>query len=184
MRFRPATRLRQGASVTEKYEFIDAEYATYRESRQHVPSIVQMCEWLEVSRSGFYEWRIAPESARQREGASCSKLYDQGVYSRIPTGRTGTGGSTRTWPAGAWLPARSWSAGSCASWAWSPASRGRGGVQPAPRATARARHPRPREPRLHRGRARRENGRRHYLHFDLGGLALPGDGHRLRTRKQ
>ena len=29
----------------------------------HVPSIVKMCRWMEVSRSGFYEWRSAPESA-------------------------------------------------------------------------------------------------------------------------
>ena len=50
--------------MTEKFEFIDAEYAAYRESEQeHVPSIVKMCIWMEVSRSGFYEWRNAPESA-------------------------------------------------------------------------------------------------------------------------
>ena len=30
---------------------------------EHVPSIVKMCIWMEVSRSGFYEWRNAPESA-------------------------------------------------------------------------------------------------------------------------
>ena len=37
---------------------------------QYVPSIVKMCRWMEVSRSGFYEWRNAPESAtakRRRE---------------------------------------------------------------------------------------------------------------------
>ena len=28
-----------------------------------MPSIVKMCIWMEVSRSGFYEWRNAPESA-------------------------------------------------------------------------------------------------------------------------
>ena len=50
--------------MTEKFEFIDAEYAAYQESdEQYVPSIVKMCSWMEVSRSGFYGWRKAPESA-------------------------------------------------------------------------------------------------------------------------
>ena len=64
VRFRPATRLRPRPSVTEKFEFIDAEYAAYQESGDTcVPSIVKMCRWMDVSRSGFYEWRKAPESA-------------------------------------------------------------------------------------------------------------------------
>ena len=50
--------------MTEKFEFIDAEYAAYQESDdEHVPSIVKLCRWMEVSRSGFYDWRNAPESA-------------------------------------------------------------------------------------------------------------------------
>ena len=44
--------------MTEKFEFIDAEYAVYQESdHEYVPSIVKMCIWMEVSRSGFYGWR-------------------------------------------------------------------------------------------------------------------------------
>lgn len=38
-----------------KYELIDAEKATH--------SIVRMCQWLRVSRSGYYEWRTRPTSA-------------------------------------------------------------------------------------------------------------------------
>jgi transposase InsO family protein len=45
--------------VSDKYEFIDAEYATGAAA----PTITQMCAWLEASRSGFYEWRSRPESA-------------------------------------------------------------------------------------------------------------------------
>jgi putative transposase len=53
--------------VTSKYEFIDAEYAA---PSVHIdgksPAIVRMCQWLGVSRSGYYEWRSRPESATAR----------------------------------------------------------------------------------------------------------------------
>ena len=40
--------------MSDKFEFIDVEYAAYQESgEQYVPSIVKMCIWMEVSRSGF-----------------------------------------------------------------------------------------------------------------------------------
>ena len=48
--------------MTEKYEFIDAEYASPPVNAP-APTIVQMCRWLEVSKSGFYEWGSRPESA-------------------------------------------------------------------------------------------------------------------------
>jgi putative transposase len=53
--------------VSDKFEFIDAECAAYHLSgEKYTPSIVKMCLWMEVSRSGFYEWRVAPESATAR----------------------------------------------------------------------------------------------------------------------
>jgi putative transposase len=48
--------------VSEVYEFIDAQYATSRAA----PAITLMCRWLEVSKSGYYEWRSRPESATAR----------------------------------------------------------------------------------------------------------------------
>jgi putative transposase len=61
--------------VTERFEFIDAEYAAYRESDdEHLPSIMMMCRWMEVSRSGFYDWRNAPESATAKRRAGLALI--------------------------------------------------------------------------------------------------------------
>jgi putative transposase len=45
--------------VSDKYAFIDAEYAQAAE----VPTIGRMCGWRQVSKSGYYEWLHRPMSA-------------------------------------------------------------------------------------------------------------------------
>jgi transposase InsO family protein len=47
--------------VTEKYGFIDAQYASSSDE-ENAPAVSRMCEWLEVSRSGYYDWLSRPES--------------------------------------------------------------------------------------------------------------------------
>jgi putative transposase len=49
--------------VSARYEFIDGEKATLDAVGDKKYSVVKMCEWLEVSKSGFYEWWERPASA-------------------------------------------------------------------------------------------------------------------------
>jgi len=61
--------------VSDVFEFIETEYAgNSRANSEEAPSIVKMCAWLEVSRSGFYEWRSRPLSAAARRRADLSLL--------------------------------------------------------------------------------------------------------------
>ena len=67
--------------MTEIFEFIDAEYAANQESGDTcVPSIVKMCRWTEVSRSGFYEWRKAPESAASKRRGILALIIAKSFY--------------------------------------------------------------------------------------------------------
>jgi transposase InsO family protein len=73
--------------VSEKYEFIDAEYiANIDNPVVGAPTVVQMCGWLSVSKSGYYEWLARPMSntAKRREDlkikiAALFDLFD-GTY--------------------------------------------------------------------------------------------------------
>ena len=81
--------LREGAPVTDVYEFIDAEYATLV---RHAPAITQMCAWLGVSKSGFYDWRSRPESATAKRQEKL-RLLIRKIFDDSDGTRTGTGAS-------------------------------------------------------------------------------------------
>ena len=60
--------------MSDKFEFIDVEHAANTTNTESALSVVRMCALMEVSRSGFYEWRERPASAiaERRENL---KLY-------------------------------------------------------------------------------------------------------------
>lgn len=67
--------------MSSKYEFIDEEKATTDEHGMKKYSIVKMCEWMEVSTSGFYEWLDRPRSAtaqrREDLGLLIRDIFDE-----------------------------------------------------------------------------------------------------------
>jgi hypothetical protein len=80
--------------VSDKFEFIDAECAAYQLSgEKYTPSVVKMCRWMEVSRSGFYDWRVAPESATARRRGELALIVRKSF-----TDSDGTYGACRPGP--------------------------------------------------------------------------------------
>ena len=49
--------------MSGKYAFIDAEYTALAREEAYAPTLARLCEWLEVSKSGYYDWRSRPQSA-------------------------------------------------------------------------------------------------------------------------
>jgi putative transposase len=62
--------------VSARYELIDAEKATLTAAGAVKYSIVNMCEWLDVSASGYYEWRGRPASATAARRDRLAVLID------------------------------------------------------------------------------------------------------------
>ena len=60
--------------MTCRYEFIDEEKAAVAAGDTKKYSVVKMCEWMEVSTSGFYEWLTRPRSATAERREALSRL--------------------------------------------------------------------------------------------------------------
>ena len=114
--------------MSDKFEFIDAEYAANHRERRNRAVDRQDVRWLmEVSRSGFYEWRDRPASATAERREELKLFITQVVrglrrHLRVPPGPRRPGRLGRRLRPGA-RPVPS-----CVSWAWSPASPGPGGL--------------------------------------------------------
>ena len=128
--------------MSEMYEFIDVEYATSGAA----PAITLMCRWLEVSKSGYYEWRSRPESATAKRREELKLLIKKAFDDS-----DGTYGYRRVW----WQLAR-WGVRAGLELVRALMRAGPGGLPAAAVAAgdhaARLRRadPRPGEPRLHR----------------------------------
>jgi putative transposase len=112
--------------VSARYEFIDAEKATTTPDGVRKYPIVKMCEWLEVSTSGYYEWRDRPRSA-----TATRRAHLQLLIKKVFDDSDATYGYRRVHAqlrVGASTARQSWSGRSCVSWAWWRVSRGRGGT--------------------------------------------------------
>jgi len=66
--------------VSDRYEFIDAEYAGTADGGP-APAITCMCKWLGVSKSGFYEGYAKPSVLLANRSLS-------GMYRELATRRT------------------------------------------------------------------------------------------------
>jgi putative transposase len=85
--------------MSDRFEFIDAEYAAKVERHIPSPSIGRMCVLVEVSRSGYYEWRDRPASATARRRGELQLLITRSFddsnqtygYRRVHADLTGWG---------------------------------------------------------------------------------------------
>lgn len=112
--------------MSAKYELIDAEKATLTEAGERKYTIVQMCAWLDVSTSGYHEWRGRPDSDTTRRRQFLAVLVTKAFDDSDETyGHRRVHAQLVRWGVQC---TPSWSAPSCVSWGWWRASRGRGGT--------------------------------------------------------
>lgn len=107
--------------MSEKHELIEAECDADTDT---APTIVQMCSWLGVSRSGFYQWRSCPESALAQRRVELKLLITRAFEDSDGTYRYRRVGAQLTcWGVAAGLELVR---DLMRSWAWWRASLGRG----------------------------------------------------------
>ena len=159
--------------MSARYEFIDVEKATRDAQGMPKYRIVRMCEWLEVSTSGFYEWLSRPMSATAARRDYLMLLIEKAFadsdetygYRRVHAQLLRWGVACTAELVRALMRFLGLVACQPRPWRHSLTEQGSVGADPGP---ARAG--------LQRRRAGHEDGRRYYLHSDLGGLVVLGDG--------
>jgi len=164
--------LREGSPVASKYEFIDEMRL---DTVEYAYSVEFMCDRLDVSKSGYYNWRGRPESATAQRREELKLLIKKAFEDSDSTyGYRRIHAQLRRWghTAGLELVRRLMR------------ELGLEPCQPKPKRfkphPTHSRHRTgPRGPQLHRRRTRRKARRRHHLHSHRGRMAVFGDRHRL-----
>ena len=63
--------------MNDSYEFIDAEKETRADHGTRKFTVTNMCDWLGVSTSGYYEWRDRVESVTAKRRAELGELVQK-----------------------------------------------------------------------------------------------------------
>ena len=159
--------------MSERYEFIDAEYAACAGDSACAPTVVQMCEWLEVSKSGYLRMEVAAgkrDTAKRREllKIKIRALFEANNgeygYRRLHAALVRGGERCRAELVRRLMRELGLVPCQPRPWRHSLTEQAAGRADPGPG-----------QPGLHRGKARPENGRRYHLYSDLAGMALPRD---------